>query len=297
MKSRLGIFVFTLLILPLAGLWLSDSQWYALTTDTPAAITNPPATLLTTLMMAGYVFLINHIINLLTGNNPLKSQRAYMLWMAAAGAILVWLLVYLNLYVANWTTQPQNQVLQLLLYTPLFATLAPAVLSTRTLLGSVPGVLKYLSRCIALPTLKNETLIFSMTAMIVTGLLGGVAWPDQLFWLLWLSPLLLLTTLQLLWHESTIFDGLARGDWGRIIFACLSGIVVSNFLIFTYQTNGGVIRIDLPNLLLAQLGFAVFGMLCLQLGDVIAENWRGKQRGEMFRKKKNFSIPIVVKKN
>jgi len=220
-----------------------------------------------------------------------------MLWMAAAGAILVWLLVYLNLYVANWTTQPENQVLQLLLYTPLFATLAPAVLSTRTLLGSLPGALKQLSRGIALPALKGETLIFSMTAIIVTGLLGGTVWPDQLFWLLWLSPLLLLVTLQLLWHESTIFDGLASGNWGRVVFACLSGIIVTNFVIFAYQTNGGIIKIDLPNLLFAQLGFAIFGMLCLQLGDIIAENWRGKQRGEMFRQKKKFPIPIVVKKN
>jgi len=297
MKTRLGLFVLTLLLLPFAGFWLSDAQWYPLTTDTPAAITNPPATLLTTLMMAGYIFLINHIINLLTGNNPLKLQRTYMLWMAGAGAILAWLLVYLNLYVSNWTIQPENQVLQLLLYTPLFATLTPAVLSTRTLLGSLPGALKYLSRGIALPTLSDETLIFSMTAIIVTGLLGGAVWPDRLFWLLWLSPLFLLVTLQLLWHESTIFDGLARGDWGRLVFASLSGIAVSNFVIFAYQTNGGIIRINLPNLLLAQLGFAVFGMLCLQLGDVIAENWRGKQRGAMFRQKKKFPIPIVVKKS
>jgi len=297
MKTRLAIFVLTLLLLPFAGFWLSDTQWYPLTTDTLAAIANPPATLLTTLMMTGYILLINHTSSLLTGNNPLKLQRAYMLWMAAAGAILVWLLVYLNLYVANWTTQPENQVLQLLLYTPLFATLAPAVLSTRTLLGSLPGALKQLSRGIALPALKGETLIFSMTAIIVTGLLGGAVWPDQLFWLLWLSPLLLLVTLQLLWHESTIFDGLASGNWGRVVFACLSGIIVTNFVIFAYQTNGGIIKIDLPNLLFAQLGFAIFGMLCLQLGDVIAENWRGKQRGEMFRQKKIFPIPIVVKKN
>ena len=297
MKTRLGIFVFTLLILPFAGFWISDSQWYISATDTPAAITNPPATLLTTLMMVGYVLLINHIIYLLTGNNPLKLQRTYIVWTAIAGAIMVWMLAYLNLYVANWTTQPENQVLQLLLYTPLFATLVPAVLSTRILLGSLPGALKHLSRGIILPALKDETIIFSLSAIIVTGLMGGAVWPNQLFWLLWLSPLLLLITLQLLWHESTIFDGLARGDWGRVVFASLSGIAVSNFIIFAYQTNGGIIRIDIPNLLLVQLGFAVFGMLCLQLGDVIAEHWRGKQRGEIFRQKKKFPIPIVVKKN
>ena len=79
MKTRLGIFVFSLLLLPLAGFWISDSEWNALSAGAPATIVNPPATLLTTLMLAGYVVLVNHMIKLLTGNNPLKTQRDYLL--------------------------------------------------------------------------------------------------------------------------------------------------------------------------------------------------------------------------
>ena len=297
MKTRLGIFVFSLLVLPLAGFWLSDSEWQEFPADNPAAIVNPPATLLTTLMLAGYVLLVNHMIKLLTGNNPLKVQRDYLLWMGAAGAMLVWLLVYLNLFVSSWTTHPDNPVMQLLLYTPLFATLAPAVLSTRALLGSLPGALKLLSRGIALRAPGNETLVFGLGAIAVTGLLGGTAWPAQLFWLLWLAPLLLLIALQLLWHESTIFSGLGNGDWGRVACAALSGLAVGNLAVMAYQANGGMLEINLDHPLLAQPGYALFGLLCLQFGDVIAENWRGKQRGSMFRQKKKFPIPVVVKKN
>ena len=129
----------------------------------------------------------------------------------------------------------------------------------------------------------------------MTGLLGGAAWPE-LFWVMWLAPLLLLTVLQLMWQESTIFSGLKNGDWGRVICAALSGIMVANLAVMAYQVNGGILVINLHPLL-AQPGYALFGLLCLQLGDVIAENWRGKQRGEMFRQKKKFPIPVVVRKN
>lgn len=296
MKTRLGIFVFSLLFLPLAGFWLSGSEWDEFSADAPAAIVNPQATLLTTLMLAGYVLLVNHMIKLLTGKNLLKVQRDYLLWMGAAGAVLVWLLVYLNLFVASWATQPDNQAMQLLLYTPLFAILAPAALSTRALLGSLPGALKRLSRGFPLPVPSDEAVVVGLGVVAMTGLLGGAAWPAQLFWVMWLAPLLLLTVLQLMWQESTIFSGLKNGDWGRVICAALSGIMVANLAVIAYQANGGILVINLHPLL-AQPGYALFGLLCLQLGDVIAENWRGKQRGEMFRQKKKFPIPVVVRKN
>lgn len=297
MKMRLGIFVISLLLLPLAGFWISGSEWNGLSADTPASIANPPAILLTTLVLAGYVVLVNHLIKLLTGNNPLKAQRDYLLWMAAAGAILAWALAYLNLFVASWNTQPDNPVMQLLLYTPLFALLAPAVLSTRALLGSLPGALKRLSRGISLPTPGDEILAACLGVIAVTGLLAGAAWPAQMYWLLWLAPLLLLTALQLLWHESTIFSGLANGDWGRVVCAVLSGLAVGNLAVIAYRANGGILEINLSHPLLAQPGYALFGLLCLQLGDVIAENWRGKERGAMFRQKKKFPIPVVTKKS
>lgn len=296
MKTRLGIFVFSLLFLPLAGFWLSGSEWDGFSAAAPAAIVNPRATLLTTLMLAGYVLLVNHMIKLLTGKNLLRVQGDYLMWMGAAGAVLVWLLVYLNLFVASWATQPDYQALQLLLYTPLFAILAPAALGTRALLGSLPGALKRLSRGFPLPVPGDEALVAGLGVVAITGLLGGAAWPAQLFWVMWLAPLLLLTVLQLMWQESTIFSGLKNGDWGRVICAALSGIMVANLAVMAYQVNGGILVINLHPLL-AQPGYALFGLLCLQLGDVIAENWRGKQRGEMFRQKKKFPIPVVVRKD
>lgn len=300
MKTRLVIFVLSILLLPLAGLWLSGAGWGTGDVDTAgndAALTNTPAILLTTLMFAGYLLLSNHLVKILTGNSPLTLQRTYFLWVGVASAVLVWLLTYLNLFAASWVSQPDNLFMQLLLYTPLFALLAPAVLSTRALLASFSGVLKYLARGIRIPAPSSTSVTFSLAPLAMLGLLGGAAWPDQLFWLLWLAPLLLLIALQLLWGESTIFSGLKSGDWGRLLCAALAGLIVGNFAIAAYQANGGMLAINFPQPVFAQLGYALFGLLCLQMGDVVAENWRGKQRTELFKQKKKFPIPVVVKKN
>ncbi len=298
MKTRLGIFVFSLLLLPMAGFWLSGADW---PNEFAAGITSRSkhfaATLFTTFTLLGFVLLINHITRLRTGSSPLNAQSNYFLVMGVASAVLGWLLTYLNHFAANWSSEPGDPVLSLLFYTPLFALLAPAVLSIRALLGSFAGLLKRLARGMLLPVPSGETLVFSLIPIAALGLLGGAVWPAQLFWLLWLEPLLLLVVLQLLWHESTIFSGLKSGDWGRVICAALAGIIVGNLAVISYQTSGGNLEINLPYPLFAQLGYAVFGLLCLQLGDVIAEQWRGVRRDNLFKKKKKFPISVVVKKS
>ena len=297
MKTRLVIFSITLLLLPFAGFWLSDSKLLAFPADTPPSIANPQATLFTTLILFGYILLVNQITKLISGNRPFTEHRSYIYWTGLAGALLVWLLTYLNLFVSSWTTQTENPVMQILLYTPLFATLVPAILSTRALLGSIPNLIKHLSRVITLPRPGNESLAAGLLAIAAVGLLGGAAWPVQLFWLMWPAPLLLLNALQLLWHESTIFDGLESGNWTRVLFAAISGIIVSNLAIEVYIINGGFLEVNVKNPLLVQSGYALFGLLCLQLSDVISESWRGKKKGSMFRQKKKFPIPVVVRKD
>ena len=213
MSIRLVIFILSLLLLPVAGLWLSGSAWgdlelRGLTGD--AAIVNPPSTLLTTLMMVGYIIFINHLHKLVTGNQPYKGQSDYLLRVAGASAVLGWLLAYLNLYVASWTTHTGNPLLQALLYTPLFATLAPAVLYTQAFVAALPGVSERLGSLSRLMPPAPDKLAYALFTLAVLGLAGGAAWPTQLYALLWFAPLLLLLALQLLWHESTILSGLKR---------------------------------------------------------------------------------------
>ena len=297
MKTRLGIFIAALLLLPLAGLFLSGAQWSDLTSASSANEGSIAATLRTSIMLLVYVLLINLFIKRITGNSPFSAQKNYYIGVSIASVVLCWLLSYLNLFVASWTVKQDNSlIVQILLYTPLFALLAPAVLVTRALLGSFPGLLKSLTCRVTFPAASGETLARILVPVAIFGLLGGAAWPAKLFWLLWISPLLLLIAMQFLWHESSIFARVKSGDWGRVVCTALSGIIVGNLAVISYQANASL-DINLPNIWVAQAGLALFGLTCLQLGDVIAENWRGKSRTTMFQQKKKFPIPVVVRKN
>lgn len=297
MKTRLGIFAAALLLLPLAGFLLSGHEWYELPAGGRLAAGSSAALPATVLALLCYALLVNRFVRLRTGNSPFGMQRNYFLAMAAASAALGWLMVYLNLFAASWLSEPDHSLLQIMLCTVLFALLAPAILITRALLGSFAGLLKRLARGPVLPAPEPQTLAFILLPLAALGLLGGAAWPAQLFWLLWAAPLLLLIALQLLWHESTIFSSLESGDWGRVACATLSGLIVANLAAAGYWLAGGNLTTSLPSPLFVQIGYALFGLLCLQLGDVIAENWRGKKRSELLKKKKKFPIPVVVKKN
>jgi hypothetical protein len=296
MKTRLGIFIFAVLLLPLAGLWLSGAEWNELAGGTVSGDGAIAATLRTSMMLLFYLLLINHTVKRLTGNGPLDTQRNYFIGIGIASIVLCWLLCYLNIFVASWTVQQDNGLfMQILLYTPIFALLAPAVLVTRALFASFPGLLKSMTCRLTFSPAGGETLARMLLAVALLGLAGGAAWPVKLYGLLWASPLLLLVAMQLLWHESTIFAGIKSGDWGRVICTVLSGIAVCNLAVISYQSNAAL-SINLATPLYAQAGFALFGLTCLQLGDVIAENWRGKSRAAMYSGKKKFPIPVVVKK-
>ncbi len=298
MKTRLIIFLLALLLLPVAGLWLSGSSWgdlglRGLTGD--AAIVNPPSALLTTLMMAGYIVFINHLNKLVTGNQPFQGQSDYLLRVAGASAVLGWLLVYLNLYVASWTTHTGNPLLQALLYTPLFATLAPAVLCTHAFVAALPGVAERLSSLNRLTPPAPDKPAYALLTLAALGLAGGAAWPTQLYALLWFAPLLLLLALQWLWHESTIFSGMKSGDYGRVICAGLAGLIAGNFVLFAYKSNGGLLAIQAT--LFKPLGLLLFGLLCMQLAEVLAEDWRGRKRGDGSPPKQESPVPVAIKKN
>ncbi len=273
MKTRLGIFIVALLLLPLAGLFLSGNAWHDFSAGTPPEDGSIPATLRTSIMLLLYVLLVSHAIKRLSGNMDI--QR--LVRTGIASALTGWLLSYLNLFVASWTV-PQNHsiVIQVLLYTPLFALLAPAVLVTRELFSCFPGILKSLVFSFTLPEIRRETQLAILLAVTLFGLSGGAAQPAQLFWLFWMSPLALLMTLQLLWHENTLLSGAKSGDWGPVVCSALSGILIGNIAVITYQSNA-YLQINLPNMMMAQAGLALFGLLCLQLTDVLGESDKSRQ--------------------
>lgn len=284
MKTRLGIFVLTVLLLPILAI-LAAERVFPLVSG---RADNGLPVLLGGVAIALFAAFLDKVMALNKRNSLWLNQRHFLLASAAAGAGLAILLAYLNVYVESWET-PAAAWLPLAVIAGLIGLVfMPAVLITRLALAAF--LVKWLSRRIYLPQMALTTRFFVLCSTALIGLIGGVIWPDKLLVLLWLSPLLLLAALQLAWHESTIFSGMVQGDWSRPVLAAAAGIIVGGVGFTGYWLAGGQLAFSFNFCLLA-----LFGLTCLQLSDVIAEWWRGKQ-GVPSRQKKPFPIPVVVKK-
>ena len=61
------------------------------------------------------------------------------------------------------------------------------------------------------------------------GLFGLGLWPDYLFSLVWVAPLLLLTALQLICDQPTMFSETAHGDWRTLWATALAALICGWF--------------------------------------------------------------------
>ncbi len=290
MLTRLAVFVVALILLPVLANLLAGANpdWSAF----PAL---PRAPLLLALASALCLLWLADTWQARRGGQRLLiMQRSYYLALALASALLGWLLAYLNLFAESWLIPSAHDFTSGLLQTLLYALLAPLVLLLRAAFLAEAGLLKKMSGLPALHFCSAHTAAHALLTLALIGLVAGSVWPAA-FWLLWLAPLSLLVALQLLWHESTVFDGLTHGDWGRALGGAAAGLLVGNLLALVFTQGGGTLLVQLPHSAFSQLGYALFGLLCLQLGDVIAESWRGKSRGEVFRRKP-FPVSVTVKK-
>lgn len=291
MKIRLPIFAATTLLLPSVSLLLSGQDWPQ--SEYIDGVIVLPA-------LCGMLFLLALSWWLdarsfrRSGSSLLRTQRIYALGLTATGAALGALLACLNFFSPLWLS-PLPFAAEMLLAALFGGALLPAVFIARLWLSGIPMLLRLLTRRFCLPLIQPEPASSLLLLAALVGLLGGAVWPAQLGWLLWLAPLLLLIALQLLWHESTIFSGAKSGDWSRIVLGATAGIATGGGTLAVYKIAGGALYLASP-LWLITLLLAAFGLLCLQLGDVIAEQWRGKKRADVF-KKKPFPIPVVVKKD
>ena len=292
MRNRIAAFIAGLVLLPPLAISISGQRW-----DAPAPVAGavwlPALSGMVAIILFG--FLLDTLTFQRTGHSLMRSQRGYLLWNGVAGTATCTLLAYLNLFAGAWFTPADSNAAALLLAALCGTALLPAVLITRLWLAGLPGLVRLSTRRFALPTLPAEAVSMLLLLAALSGLTAGTIWADQLGWLFWVSPLLLLVALQLLWHESTVFSGLAQGDWSRVLLGAVSGIAVGGIALAVYRLSEGTIYLVAGTGKLVA-GLALFGLLCLQVSDVVAENWRGKKRADIF-KKKPFPIPIVTKKD
>ncbi len=189
-----------------------------------------------------------------------------------------WFFEYLNRFVQNWHytgIEGMGPIAYTFFSSLAFATVLPGVLSMIDLLATVPSLGDGLARCrpLQLPHPRRAAILALSVAGAGLALIGR--YPDRLFALVWVSPLIVALSVQTLFGLKTILHPLGIGDWRPLVIPALATLVCGffwemwNFFSLARWTYSipYVQRLHLFAMpLLGYGGYLPFGLICFMAG-------------------------------
>ena len=235
-----------------------------------------------------YIVIINALTFTRTGTCMMLHRTGYFLLLFPVSAVFWWFFEYLNRFVQNWyyVGVQYSAVKYFVLATLSFSTVLPAVLGTRDLLLSFPGLRLRFHEWIMLKPQHPRLLALAVLAVSAGGLgLIGI-YPDYLFPLLWVSPLLIIVALQALFGERHILYDISTGNWSVLVASIMSALICGFFWeMWNYYSLARWIYsvplvhrfsiFEMP--LLGYAGYLPFGLECAVIGN-IAGGITGKEK-------------------
>ncbi len=178
-----------------------------------------------------YIVVINALTYRRTGRCLMTCETQFFFGLFPVSAAFWWFFEYLNRFVQNWYYVGGEQFtpFQYFLAATLpFATVLPAVLSTEEWLSTGSRRFAALAHCIPIRTRRPKTTAGWILAVSGAGLFFIGWFPDQLFPLLWVAPLLLLMAFNTL-QGGSFFPEVETGDWRRVFRFCLAALMCGCF--------------------------------------------------------------------
>jgi len=237
-----------------------------------------------------------------TGNSLIRQRRGYFFTLFPASVVAGWTFYWLNLYLGLWVYPAATETVPFVLGKSLdYAVLLPAVLVIRQWLASFPNLLALTSRALPLPGTATPQEGWILLGLGSIALLGAGLWPDWLYPLTLLSPLLLAFAIAELRGRPTLFAGLGRGDWSRLLLPAAATLLVGLVGQAGNRLLGPAWVIDLPQLggpallglpLPAWLLVATLGLLGVWIADQLADPWQRRPQQPPHRPR--FPVRVVV---
>jgi hypothetical protein len=236
-----------------------------------------------------YILVVNALCVRRTGHSLMTDRPWFFLLLFPASAAFWWFFEYLNRFVQNWYyIHGQFGPWAYFWYATLpFSTVLPATLSTRRYLLSA----KWISR--GFTNIRPFRLSYPIPAaagvlvLSAAGLAGIGVWPNYLFPLLWVSPLLIIVCLQTFMKERHILSVISAGDWSGAAAASLAAIVCGVFweMWSFYSLAKWAYSIPLVHRfqifempLLGYAGYLPFGLECVVIGGMLGQLLDRKER-------------------
>ena len=240
-----------------------------------------------------YIIIVNAITHKRTGHCMIIDKPVYFLFLFPFSAAFWWFFEYLNRFVQNWyyVGVHYEPVKYFLLATISFSTVLPAVLGTRDLLMSTKRI-KQGFRGIFFIKPDNPGMMAMVILLLSAIGLGCVGiFPDYLFPLLWVSPVLIILSLQTLFKEKHILSDIGVGNWNVVIAAAFSALVCgifwemwNHYSLAKWEYSVPLVHrfkvFEMP--ILGYAGYLPFGLECAVVGDILMRLFPDRDNGRIF---------------
>jgi hypothetical protein len=235
-------------------------------------------TLTFTPLWLSFILLINAHTYSRTGRCLLLTQTRFFISLFILSTLFWWYFEFLNRFVQNWhyigidEFSPHAYIIHSSIA---FSTVLPAVLSTLEWLQSFARFRSCQYQYKLIIT-KPKLVAWCVLCISSATLFGIGQWPNYLFPILWISPLLVIISLQIILNEPTIFSQLNKGDWRIVYLPALAALICAFFwemwnfysaakwiyfipFVHAYQI------FEMP--VLGYLGYLPFGLECIVVVD------------------------------
>jgi hypothetical protein len=180
----------------------------------------------------GYIVIINAITHVRTGVSLLTHRPRYLLTLFPSSSAFWWSFEYLNRFLQNWHyhgTDGFTTGEYILLASFSFSTVLPAVISTRDLLMTFPRLRAQAANLWRVDTEHSQWIALGMFAVAAAAMLLIGVMPNYLFPLLWMAPVLVITSVQRFAGQNTIFSRLKFGDWTPVLLPGMAALICGFF--------------------------------------------------------------------
>jgi hypothetical protein len=238
-----------------------------------------------------YTTTINALTYRRTGHCMLLDRpRSFMLLFPASAAFW-WFFEYLNRFVQNWYYVGSSfDAWEYFWYATLpFSTVLPAVVGTRQWILSFSWPERKFRNFFPIKFPWSKGVAWCTLFVTAAGLAGIGIWPNALFPLLWISPLLIIVSLQGIFEERHLFSAIPHGDWRQILCSALAALICGFFWeMWNYYSLAKweysvpfVHRFQLFEMpILGYAGYLPFGLQCALIADMVMKRPELREIGD-----------------
>lgn len=240
-----------------------------------------------------FILAVNAATFARAGRCMLKNNFTYFILLFPISSVFWWFFEYLNRFVQNWHyvgAEIFSPVQYAIFATLSFSTVLPAVLSICEFLETFPSISLPLDNFAGIKFLNTKRVAWIILVLACSGLAAIGIYPDYLFPILWLSPLLIITSLQTLKGQGNIFSGISEGRWGKLFLFAVSALVCGFFWemwnfhslpkwIYSVPFVNRYHLFEMP--ILGYSGYLPFGIECAVFGGLLRDFMSSSQKSRV----------------